>query len=204
MAPRFPGAPFLNPKEICEVTLFFLKFIPWIIDEFEEHSVHHFWMNKGEFATPKWSQSTNEGIAFSFQLIHGCFSTIHIQPDDHDAFAPFLNKFGYVTIRGGGFHQFKSNFSQPVARHPDFLGFIHIGIIRSFSKNGFPDFLCRLKVLDCNTDVINLIYLHQTPPLFLSSFPEYFFISFGHVYSLTNVHKAPWTHGSLSIFLKDA
>ena len=133
------GAIFYS-EEIREVTLFFLKFIPRIIDEFEEHTVHHFRMDKSKFATSKRSQSTDERITFGLQLIHGCFGAVHIQPDDHDAFAPFFNKLGHVTIRGGGFHQFESHFAQPVPCYPDFLELIHIGIIRSSFQEWVPRF----------------------------------------------------------------
>jgi hypothetical protein len=54
----------LNPGEFWSVALFFLKFIPRIVDEFEENPIDIFRMNEGKLATSKRSQSTNELVTF--------------------------------------------------------------------------------------------------------------------------------------------
>jgi hypothetical protein len=78
MALWFSQGAIFYSEEIREVTLFFLKFIPGIIDEFKENPIHHFRMDKSEFTTSKRSQSTDKGVTFGLQLIHGCFGVVHI------------------------------------------------------------------------------------------------------------------------------
>jgi hypothetical protein len=56
--------PILNPEDLWSVVLFFLKFIPRIVDEFEENPIDIFRMNEGKLAASKRSQSTNELVTF--------------------------------------------------------------------------------------------------------------------------------------------
>ena len=64
MAPWLSQSAILNPEETWKVALFFLKFIPWIVDEFQEYTVDVFGVDKSEFAAPEWPQSADELVTF--------------------------------------------------------------------------------------------------------------------------------------------
>jgi hypothetical protein len=71
---------------------------------------------------------------------------------------------GDVSLRGCGLHQFKPDFSYPVARHPDLFPFVLIGLIGSaFSRKRLPLPARLIEILYGNADVVHPVDFHDLP-----------------------------------------
>src|SRR3990170_4037418 len=81
----------------CCCSGFSSKFMPFVVDEFEQHPIHRLRMHERELAVPKRARAANERVVLRLQFVHRRAGTVHVERNQHHAFAALVDELGDVA-----------------------------------------------------------------------------------------------------------
>src|SRR5512145_167656 len=150
-----------NVSRTCLCSGLGSKFMPLVVDDFQQHAVHRLRVHEAELAVAKLARAADERIALRLEFVHRGARVVDVERDDHYALATLLDELRDLAVRRERLHQLETDAAQPVPRHLDLLRLVDVGVVGLvLAEDRLPDLARRLEVADRDADVIDLVRLH--------------------------------------------